>query len=850
MDLRYVAALAALLGVMGLAACEEPAAEMAQQTALDEASENAPEARGVLVDLPPEARANPDVWPRSATPSAITDEAAEAFIDSLLAEMTLEEKVGQTIQADISAITPEDMANYPLGSILAGGNSAPGGRNWASAEDWVQLARDFRAAVDAREGARIPLIFGIDAVHGHNNVIGATIFPHNIGLGAARNPELVGRIAEVTALEVAATGADWTFGPTVAVPRDLRWGRTYEGYGEDPEIVASYAGPVTLGLQGELRAGEVLGVGRIAGSAKHFLADGGTVDGVDQGNAPISEEELIRVHNAGYPPTIDAGVLTVMASFSSWNGVKITGNHTLLDDVLRGPLGFEGFVVSDWNAHGQIPGCTNESCPEAFNAGIDMFMAPDSWRPLYYSTLEQVRSGAITMERLDEAVRRILRVKIRAGLFETERPLEGRYDLIGAPEHRAVARDAVRQSLVLLKNDGVLPVRANARVLVAGSAADNIGQQSGGWTLSWQGTGTTNADFPGATSIWGGIEEAVTAAGGTAVLSADGSYDEAPDVAIVVFGETPYAEFQGDLDHLAFADPEPLRVLRSLQEAGIPTVSVFISGRPMWTNPEINASNAFVAAWLPGSEGGGVADVLIGDDAGEARYDFTGTLSFSWPRHALQAPLNRDMDDYDPLFAYGFGLTYADDGALDVLSEESGVSGDAANPDRYFVEGRFIAPWSLLLRDEGGDSRPGLAPSGESPRGAVAMRTVDGSAQESARSLTFTGPARALAWGTAVDLTRQANGEMALLLRYRADSTPEGRVWLGVGEAEVDLTPFMAETGSWQEIKVRLSCFRDLGTSISAVEEPFSLRADGVAAISFETARLASNEGDAICPAE
>lgn len=850
MAFKSTAALTALISVIGLAGCDEPAGGADVRSTAEAGTAGEAASHGVLVELPEEARANPAIWPSSATPSAITDDATEAFIDSLLAQMTLEEKVGQTIQADISAITPEDLATYPLGSILAGGNSAPGGRNWASAEDWVELARDFRAAVEAREGARIPLIFGIDAVHGHNNVIGATIFPHNIGLGAARNPELVGRIAEVTALEVAATGADWTFGPTVAVPRDLRWGRTYEGYGEDPEIVASYAGPVTLGLQGELRAGEVLGIGRITGSAKHFLADGGTVDGVDQGNAPISEEELICVHNAGYPPSINAGVLTVMASFSSWNGVKITGNHTLLDDVLRGPLGFEGFVVSDWNAHGQIPGCTNESCPEAFNAGIDMFMAPDSWRPLYHNTLEQVRSGAITMERLDEAVRRILRVKIRAGLFETQRPLEGRYDLIGAPEHRAIARDAVRQSLVLLKNDGVLPIRANTRVLVAGSAADNIGQQSGGWTLSWQGTGTTNADFPGATSIWAGIESAVSDAGGTAVLSADGSFDEAPDVAIVVFGETPYAEFQGDLDHLAFADPEPLRILRALQEAGIPTVSVFISGRPMWTNPEINASNAFVAAWLPGSEGGGVADVLIGDEAGEARYDFTGTLSFSWPRHALQTPLNRDTEDYDPLFAYGFGLTYADDGALDALSEESGVTGDAANPDRYFVEGRFVAPWSLLLRDEGGDSRPGLAPSGESPRGIVTMRTVDGSAQESARSLTFTGPARALAWGTPADLTRQANGEMALLLRYRADRAPEGQVWLGVGEAEIDLTPFLDTQAGWQEIKVRLSCFRDLGTSIIAVEEPFSLRSDAPAAISFETARLASNEGDAICPAE
>jgi beta-glucosidase len=844
---------------LGLAACEpadapreapapaEDAAAPAETSAPADAPGGAEVAR---LETPPEARANPDVWPSAATPEAITDAQTEAFIDELLASMTLEEKVGQTIQADISAFTPEDLARYPLGSILAGGNSAPGGRNWASGEDWVALARAFREAAAAREGAAIPLIFGIDAVHGHNNVIGATIFPHNIGLGAARNPELIEAIAQVTAREVAATGADWTFGPTVAVPRDDRWGRTYEGYGEHPEIVAMYSGAVTRGLQGDLVSGQPLGEGRISGSAKHYLADGGTTDGIDQGDAPISEAELIEIHNAGYPPAIDAGVLTVMASFSSWNGFKITGNETLLTDVLRGPLGFEGFVVSDWNAHGQIEGCTNESCPEAFNAGIDMFMAPDSWRPLYENTLAQARSGAIPMERLDEAVRRILRVKVKAGLFKDNRPLEGRLELLGADEHRAVARDAVRQSLVLLKNnDGALPIAGNARVLVAGEAADSIGQASGGWTLSWQGTGTTNDDFPNGQSIRAGIEQAVSEAGGSLAWSPDGSFDEAPDVAVVVFGETPYAEFQGDLEHLDFTDDRPLEMLRAFREAGIPTVSVFISGRPMFTSPEINASDAFVAAWLPGSEGGGIADVLIGDAEGAPRHDFTGTLSFSWPRTAVQGPLNHGMQGYDPLFAYGYGLSYAQPQTVDALDEESGVDGETANPDRYFTEGRFVPPWSLMLRDAGGEVRVG-EPSGESPRGAVAIRPADGAAQESARTLVFTGEARAAVSGQPVDLTRQSNGEMALALRYRLDAAPEGQVMLGAGEGRVDLTPFLLETGEgqWGEIKVRLSCFRDRGTEISAVSEPFVIETDAPASVSFENVRLASNEGDAICP--
>ncbi|HWW12152.1 MAG TPA: glycoside hydrolase family 3 protein, partial [Brevundimonas sp.] len=401
------------------------------------------------------ATADPSAWPVAASPTAITDARTEAMIDGLLARMTIEEKVGQLIQADIGSITPGDLATYPIGSILAGGNSAPGANERAPLADWVALSRAFRQAAANRAGAAIPLMFGIDAVHGHNNIVGATLFPHNIGLGAARDPDLIERIGAATAQEVAASGAEWTFGPTLAVPRNDRWGRAYEGYGENPEIVSSYAGPMTRGLQGELAAGRPLSRDHIAGSAKHFLADGGTTDGVDQGDAAIPESELVAIHAQGYVPAIDAGVLTVMASFSSWNGVKITGNHSLLTDVLKGRMGFEGFVVGDWNAHGQIPGCSNESCPEAINAGLDMFMAPDSWRNLYANTLAQARAGEIPAARLDDAVRRILRVKIKLGVFDRDRSLEGRADILGSAEHRALAREAVRKSLVLLKNEGV-----------------------------------------------------------------------------------------------------------------------------------------------------------------------------------------------------------------------------------------------------------------------------------------------------------------------------------------------------------------------------------------------------------
>jgi beta-glucosidase len=798
---------------------------------------------------PQSAVANPSAWPLAASPTAITDARTEAAITDLMARMTLEEKVGQLIQADIGSITPADLARYPIGSILAGGNSAPAANERAPLADWVALSRAFREAAASRPGAAIPLMFGIDAVHGHNNIVGATLFPHNIGLGAARDPDLIGRIGAATAQEVAASGADWTFGPTLAVPRNDRWGRAYEGYGEHPEIVTSYAGPMTLGLQGALMEGQPLAADRIAGSAKHFLADGGTANGVDQGDAVISEAELIAIHAQGYVPAINEGVLTVMASFSSWNGVKITGNRSLLTDVLKERMGFEGFVVGDWNAHGQIPGCSNESCAEAINAGLDMFMAPDSWRGLYTNTLAQARSGEISADRIDDAVRRILRVKFKLGVSDRDRSLEGRTDILGSTDHRALAREAVRKSLVLLKNEGVLPIRPGARVLVAGEAADSIGQASGGWTVSWQGTDTTNADFPGGTSIWAGLEAAVTEAGGTAELSADGSFQTRPDIAIVVFGETPYAEFQGDVETLDFAPEQPLELLRRYKAAGIPTVSVFLSGRPLWTNPEINASDAFVAAWLPGTEGAGVADVLVAGRAGQPRFEFTGRLSFSWPRDAGQDGLNIGEADYEPQFPYGFGLTYAAPAATAQLSEEPGVSVTASNLDTYFADGRIQAPWSLMLRDAGGDSRVGTVLSGTSPRGAVTVRPTDGTAQENAMALTFAGAGEALIYGAPVDLSRQRNGDMVLAFSVRLDAEPSGPMEIGFGRQRADIEPMVSGSaaGTWQSVKLRLSCFQGDRAGVTAVEAPFSLRSTGTLKVSLSDIRLISNDGNSSC---
>jgi beta-glucosidase len=605
--------------------------------------------------------AHPQQWP-SARSAGLIDPSTEARIAELLKQMSLEEQVGQVIQTDIGVVTPEDLRRYPLGSILAGGDSGPHGDERAAPAAWLALARDFRAAsIEHRPGhTPIPILFGIDAVHGHNNIVGAVIFPHNIGLGAAHDPPLLERIGAATAEEVTATGIDWAFAPTLAVPQDVRWGRSYEGYAQDPQLVARYATAIVVGLQGPSSLNGKLQAGHVAATAKHFLGDGGTAQGEDQGDDQISEEELIARHAQGYPAAINAGVLTVMASYSSWQGQKMHGNRALLTEMLKGRMGFEGFVVGDWNAHAQLPGCLPERCAAAFNAGVDMFMAPYAWKELYANTLAQVRSGEISRERLADAVRRILRVKMKLGLFESARPYEGRTELIGSSAHRALAREAVRKSLVLLKNDGVLPIRASARVLVTGPGAHDIGMQCGGWTISWQGTGNSNADFPHAESIYDGIRSALGAGGGTVV-------DDRPDVAVVVFGEQPYAEYSGDRKMAVDNLRAPLEQLRALRKQGIPVVAVFLSGRPLWSNPEINASNAFVAAWLPGTEGGGVADVLVGDASGRPRADFTGRLSFVWP--ATVFPAAPGPKGAAILFPLEYGLSYTHPAPVAHLSE-------------------------------------------------------------------------------------------------------------------------------------------------------------------------------------
>lgn len=800
--------------------------------------------------------ANPAIWPSPRWPIA-RDAKAEKRIAELLSRMTLEEKVGQIVQADISAVTPDEVRKYHLGSILNGGNSAPGGDEFAPAEKWLALADAFYAASVDKSGGRtaIPVIWGTDAVHGHSNIVGATLFPHNIGLGAMRDPDLIEKIGLITAKEIRATGMEWTFAPTVTVPQDLRWGRAYEGYSSDPALVSSYVGRMIRGLQGPPTKKNLLKGPYVIASTKHFLADGGTFEGRDQGDARISETELRDIHGAPYVPAIEQGVATVMVSFSSWNGRKMTGNKSLVTDVLKERMNFDGFVVSDWNAHGQVEGCTNASCPQAVNAGLDMYMAPDSWRDIYNSLLKQAKSEEISKERLDDAVTRILRVKMRLGLFEagkpSSRPLAGQWSLLGHKDHRAVAREAVRKSLVLLKNEGsILPIKPGARILVAGDAADDIGRQAGGWTLTWQGTGVTNANFPGATSIWKGIADAAQASGGSAQLSPDGNFAERPDAAIVVFGETPYAEFQGDLKNLQLRSElrKPYETMRKLKAQGIPVVAVMVTGRPLFVNPELNTADAFVTAWLPGSEGGGVADVLFADRKGKPVYDFTGKLPVAWPATARH--------EGPTLFPLGYGLNYRTASkAWTKLSENSEVSSEDSS-NVWMANGVPASSWSLrVMRGAGETTRITTLPAAALD-GDVKVSAVDTNVQEGGRRFEIgKGPATVeVSSHTPVDLTRETNGDVMLTLQIRFEKLGGGKIRLDMhgmgGSGNFDLTNHAAASlGKWPTIGIPLKCFAKTGADMTRIEAPFRLISEGPMTFSVSRISLGTVVDQALtCP--
>lgn len=780
-------------------------------------------------------------WPRVPS-SMAADPALEARIQQIVAGMTLVQKIGQMTQPEIKFITPVEVGRYYIGSVLNGGGSWPGNNKQATVADWVALAEAYHAASMASGAATpIPVIWGTDAVHGHGNVRGATLFPHNIGLGAAGDAALVQEIGAATAKAVRATGIQWVFAPTLALAQDARWGRMYESFSADPQVVARLGAAAVRGLQGHLGDDA-----NVLATAKHFIGDGSTEFGRDQGHSKISRADMINVHGQGYYATQAAGVQTVMASFHSWTDVKagvdhgkMHGSPHLLTAVLKHKIGFDGFVVSDWNGIGQVPGCSDSSCAQAINAGIDMVMVPEDWRAFIANTSAQVERGEIPLARIDDAVTRILRVKLRAGLFGKSPAQNAWAGKAEALQARDLARRAVRQSLVLLKNNHAsLPLAQGKRILVVGKNADNLANQAGGWSLTWQGSDNQNQDFPIAQSVLAGIREKAAAAELTFSIDGQGIDVRDFDAVIAVIGETPYAEGVGDIapsSSLRHSGryPEDLALLQKVSGHGVPVTSIFVAGRTLYIHDLLNLSDAFVMAWLPGSEGGGVADVLFKDAAGKSAYDFTAKLPFAWPAGACVSANSK------PLFKPGYGLSYAKPGRVAALSMADGRAAcDASNELLIFRQsghnGFQLQVASLNnawpSRGVGADLNAVLEVPSEQP--AVRVSSVQINTQQDAKRLAWTGPAKLHIW----------SAQKANLLAYRDAALVFDLVQERAAEAPVSLT---MECGSGcagtlplnrvlaalplnkrQTLKIPLACFAAQGADLSRVDVPFSLAAD------------------------
>ena len=576
-------------------------------------------------------------------------------VSNLVSSMTIEEKIGQMTQVDYRYLADKsDIKKYFLGSILSGGGSTPPTNQPSS---WVDLYNSFQEEA-LKTRLKVPLIYGIDAVHGHNNVLGATIFPHNIGLGCTNDKELIRDIAAATAAEVKATGLDWTFAPCVAVAQDERWGRTYESFSEDFEIVTELGVAATMGYQGRN-----LNKNSLLACAKHFVGDGNTVFGtgtnwykIDRGDVVVDEEELRNKFIKPFKESIKMGVGSIMVSYNSWKGKKLHGHKYLINDVLKKELKFEGIVVSDWAGINELDKDYKTCIIQSINAGIDMNMVPGSLNPDDNSyddfirlAIESVKEGSIPMKRIDDAVSRILKIKKKIGLFDKPIKAPKNTNVVGSKKHRNLARKSVRKSLVLLKNKGdILPLdKSTNKITLAGEHADNIGYQSGGWTIHWQGG---SGDITPGTTILEAFKSAVSDSS-SIHYSKNGDNLSNSDVIVVVIGEKPYSEGVGDRDSLQLSI-EDIKLLKKVENSNLPYVVVLISGRPMIINQALENSNAFIAAWLPGTEGKGISDVIFGD------HDFTGKLSMTWPKSMKQIPINYGDNEYDPLFEFGFGLSY------------------------------------------------------------------------------------------------------------------------------------------------------------------------------------------------
>lgn len=812
-------------------------------------------------------------WP--TIPSVIAKDAdMEARIQQIVAGMSLQQKIGQMTQPEIKTITPTEVSKYYIGSVLNGGGSWPNGDKHASVGAWLNLAdRYYDASMSTDMQVKVPLIWGTDAVHGHSNVFGATLFPHNIGLGAAHDTALIKNIGAATGKAVRATGINWVFAPTLAVVRNDRWGRTYESFSEDGKLVGDYAGAYIEGLQGTFSLDS-----NVVATAKHFIGDGGTDQGRDQGINQANKADMLNIHAQGYYGALAAGVQTVMASYNSWNDIaggvnygKMHGSKALLTDALKDKMGFDGFIISDWNAIAQVPGCSNASCPQSIIAGVDMVMVPDDWKAFISNTITQVNNGEIPMSRIDDAVTRILRVKMRAGLFN-KKPSQGAYaGSTDAVQSRLLARQAVRESLVLLKNNGgILPLARGKKILVVGKSADSMSNQSGGWSLTWQGMDNVNSDFPAGDTILAGIKEM---AGDAQVVYSATARDINPsqfDAVIAVLGETPYAETSGDItpsNSLLHSSryPEDLAVLEAVSGKGRPVITVLLSGRPLFTNDLLNLSDAFIAAWLPGTEGKGVADVLFRDVDGKIKHDFQGTLSFSWPKSACQDSLNRGDANYAPQFALGYGLNYAHNTEIGRLDAGNPAKKCGAASDLPIFRQSDRQPYKLYVsvaanqwneRALGADLNATLNVPASAP--VIQIQTIDVNTQQDAKLATWRGgEAKIYARSEqAADMRAYVAANAALQFDTVVSQSPMGTVTMAMGcttscQGNVDLTQVLRKqaVNTKRTMKIPLACFAAQGTNMEKVDMPFSVFTDqpfGAAFANIQIRAGAAKDGDAL----
>ena len=809
-------------------------------------------------------------WPRIHS-SAKVDAQLDARVRDIVARMSLAQKIGQMTQAEIKSVTPDQVRQFYIGSVLNGGGSWPQGNKHASVADWLALAdRYYDASMAVDSPVKVPVIWGTDAVHGHSNVFGATLFPHNVGLGATHDPELIREIGAATARAVRATGVDWAFAPTLAVAQNVRWGRSYESFSNYGPLVRTYAKAYVTGLQGDF------GDANVMATAKHFIGDGATANGIDQGVAKVDRHDMINVHGAGYVGALEAGVLSVMASYNSWNdaadGVdygKMTGARALLTGVLKDKMGFPGFIVSDWNAIGQLPGCSNASCPQAINAGIDMVMVPDDWRAFIANTTRQVQDGEIPMARIDDAVGRIVRAKLAMGAFGKRPSQRAGAGDVQSLQDKALARRAVRESLVLLKNNRrVLPLKRGSAVLVVGKSADTIANQVGGWSLTWQGTDNSNADFPNATSVLAGIREVDGAARVTYRATTDGVDLKAFDAIIAVVGETPYAETMGDIipsATLRHSDrhPEDLALLEAAAKSGKPVVTVFLSGRPLFVNDLLNASDAFIAAWLPGSEGGGVADVLFAGAKGQPAFDFTGTLAMPWP--GVPCPYAGADKAANWLFARGYGLRDASRHPLPMLPTHAQVTTCASSSTLPIFHTLAQSPFALYLGAgaSGGDIHPvgsdlNAVVEWPAAKPVISLRTVQVNTQQDAKSVTWRQPGRFFAQSPQpTDLMPLVATHASLQFDVVIDTPAHSpvKVYMGCGDGcirAVDVSGMFAAytTGKRYAVSLPLRCFARPGADLARIDVPFGVLAAPPFSAAFANVRIVAGNGgdDAACP--